>query len=86
MTVEAVNWERIPSPPDYRSGEAREAAGRLAAAVSPAQAGHSVADLRFAVSNDHRGTLPMLDRVSGEPSGLHHWRYRSVYGDDLAAV
>jgi hypothetical protein len=55
--VGTVSWEQIPGPPGYRPGVARAAAQRLAAASSPEQAGRAVAGLRFAVSNDHCGSL-----------------------------
>lgn len=55
--MDTVSWEQIPGPDGYLPARAREAVDRLAAATSPEQAGRAVADLRFAVSNDHRGTL-----------------------------
>lgn len=55
--MDTVNWEQVPGPDGYLPSRAREAAGRLAAGVSSERGGKAVADLRFAVSNDHRGTL-----------------------------
>jgi hypothetical protein len=55
--MDTVSWEQIPGPPGYRPGRARAAVERLAAAGLPQQAGLAVAGLRFAVSNDHGGTL-----------------------------
>jgi hypothetical protein len=55
--MDTASWARIPGPPGYEPARAREAAEALTRAASPGQATQAVADLRFAVSNDHRGSL-----------------------------
>jgi hypothetical protein len=55
--MDTADWTRVPGPPGYEPGRARAAAEALTRATSPGQASSAVANLRFAVSNDHRGTL-----------------------------
>lgn len=55
--MEAQDWTRIEGPPGYESARVQVAADALTGAASPAQARQAVADLRFAVSNDHAGSL-----------------------------
>jgi hypothetical protein len=55
--VETVDWARIPGPPCYKPQDAQAAVESLARAVSTGQAARAVADLRYAVSNDHGGLL-----------------------------
>src|SRR5580698_6014032 len=55
--MDTADWMRAPGPPGYEPARARAAAEALTRAASPGQASRAVADLRFAVSNDHRGSL-----------------------------
>jgi hypothetical protein len=55
--MDAAEWTRVPGPPGYEPARARAAAEALTRPASPGQASRAVADLRFAVSNDHRGSL-----------------------------
>lgn len=55
--AEEEDWTRIPGPPGYEPARARVAVDALTQAGSPEQASRAVADLRFAVSNDHAGSL-----------------------------
>ncbi|MCM6771930.1 hypothetical protein NDR87_03445 [Nocardia sp. CDC159] len=77
-----VAWERIRGPRYYRPEQAAAAERALAAATTELRAGRAVAELRYAVSNDHAGTLypaavPAVDillrvilRRTGEPRAL----------------
>jgi hypothetical protein len=55
--MDTADWMQIPGPPGYVPARAQAAAEALTRAASPAQASQAVADLRFAVSNDHSGSL-----------------------------
>jgi hypothetical protein len=55
--MDTADWMQAPGPPGYEPARARAAAEALTRAASPGQASRAVADLRFAVSNDHRGSL-----------------------------
>jgi hypothetical protein len=52
-----VEWAHIPGPKWYRPELAAAAADALARADNPGRAVQAVADLRYAVSNDHAGSL-----------------------------
>lgn len=52
-----VDWAQIPGTRWYRAGLAVAAADALARADTPGRAARALADLRFAVSNDHAGSL-----------------------------
>jgi len=77
--MNSVDWARIPGPAGYEPARARTAAEALTRAASPEQAARAVADLRYAVSNDHRGSLypaavpavsiflPVIDTMPGSP-------------------
>jgi hypothetical protein len=54
---EAVDWALIPGTRWYRPELAAAAADALARAETPGRAVQAVADLRYAVSNDHAGSL-----------------------------
>lgn len=53
----AVDWAVIPGPRWYQGELAAAAAGTVARADTPSRVVQAVAELRFAVGNDHRGTL-----------------------------
>ncbi len=55
--MDAVDWSRITDAPAYRSELARAAVDALRGSPSAEHAARAVADLRYAVSNDHAGTL-----------------------------
>jgi hypothetical protein len=55
--MDSADWTQIPGPPGYEPAGARAAEAALTRAASPGHARQAVADLRFAVSNDHRGSL-----------------------------
>jgi hypothetical protein len=54
---EAVDWALIPGTRWYRPELAAAAADALVRADTPGRAVQAVADLRYAVSNDHAGSL-----------------------------
>lgn len=55
--MEQVDWGRIPGPRWYLPESAQVAMEALARSVSAQQAARALADLRYAVTNDHAGTL-----------------------------
>ncbi|MFF4416667.1 hypothetical protein ACFYY8_29440 [Streptosporangium sp. NPDC001559] len=55
--MEQVDWSRIPGPRWYHPENAQAAVEALARSASAQQAARALADLRYAVTNDHAGTL-----------------------------
>ncbi|GAA4621209.1 hypothetical protein GCM10023196_008200 [Actinoallomurus vinaceus] len=55
--MDAIDWSRITDACAYRSESARAAVDALRDPRSAEHAARAVADLRYAVSNDHAGTL-----------------------------
>ncbi|MEU1737626.1 hypothetical protein [Streptosporangium sp. NPDC020145] len=55
--MEQVDWSRIPGPRWYHPESARAAVEALGRSSSAQQAARALADLRYAVTNDHAGTL-----------------------------
>ncbi|GGQ25265.1 hypothetical protein [Streptosporangium pseudovulgare] len=55
--MEHADWDRVPGPTWYHPETARAAVETLARSADPQQAARALADLRYAVTNDHAGTL-----------------------------
>ncbi|WP_449061547.1 hypothetical protein [Planomonospora algeriensis] len=55
--MEHVDWARIPGPRWYLPEAARAASEALTRSADDQQAVRALADLRYAVTNDHAGTL-----------------------------
>ncbi|GGK61963.1 hypothetical protein Ppa06_60860 [Planomonospora parontospora subsp. parontospora] len=55
--VEHMDWDRIPGPAWYLPKDARAAMEALVRSADDGQAARALADLRYAVTNDHAGTL-----------------------------
>lgn len=55
--MEHMDWDRIPGPTWYLPEAARAAVKALTRSADARQAARALADLRYAVTNDHAGTL-----------------------------
>ncbi|MGC5009839.1 hypothetical protein ACLQ2R_03645 [Streptosporangium sp. DT93] len=55
--MDPMGWDRIPGPAWYRPEAAQAAMEALAQSADSRQAARALADLRYAVTNDHAGTL-----------------------------
>ncbi|MGV9777206.1 hypothetical protein [Streptosporangium sp. NPDC003464] len=55
--MEDVDWARIPGPRWYLPENAQAATEALARSVAAQEAARALVDLRYAVTNDHAGTL-----------------------------